>query len=409
MDMTTDQTFDPLSPTTMADPFPDYARMREQCPIHHHAGMETPFNIVFRHADVRAVNMNAKVWSARYGTGPGYMRSIGFFADGKAHSEFRAIFKSRVSLNALEKLREPIAAQTDLLIDAMLAGPSQADLHDDFALPLPVWVVGELLGIRTDDKERLKHWSDRLTEAGFGVDAGGWAETYEGVCAFFDDHIEARLETLRAAGIETPGPEHVGTVVSDDWISDAVCARFQDRALTRAEQHMALMGLLVGGNETTTSLMTNQVWRLLQQPGLWAEVASDPERLVPVAVEESLRFDSPTQGMFRTSLRPVEMHGVTVPEKSKMMMVFASANRDPEVFEDPEAFRLDRPAEELARHVAFGVGPHTCPGAPLARMEAGIAIERLVRRIPDLRLNGPTERIGAYNFWGRRSLPVAWG
>lgn len=407
--MTRTEAFDPLSPETMADPYPDYQRMREHCPVHHHDGMEAPFNMVFRHADVRAVNMNAKVWSARYGTGPGYMRSIGFFADGKPHAEFRAIFKARVSLNSLEGLRERITAQTDLLIDAMLTGPGSADLHDAFALPLPVWVVGDLLGIGDGDKALLKHWSDRLTEAAFGVDAKGWAETYEGVCAFFDGHIEARLDRLKAAGIETPGPEHVGVVVSDDWISDAVCARFQDRALTRAEQHIALMGLLVGGNETTTSLITNLVWRLLQQPDLWAQVVSDPERLVPVAVEESLRFDAPTQGMFRTSLCPVEIHGVTVPEKAKMMMVFGSANRDPEVFDKPEEFRLDRPAEELAQHIAFGVGPHTCPGAPLARLEGRIAIDRLVRRIPDLRLDGPTERIGAYNFWGRRRLPVAWG
>lgn len=407
--MSQPEEFDPLSPATMADPYPDYARMRARCPVHHFDGMEAPFHTVFRHADVRAVNMNAKVWSSRYGTGPGFIRSIGFFADGKAHSEFRAVFKGRVSLNALEGLRDRITAETERLIDAMLAEPGRADLHDAFALPLPVWVVGDLLGIGDGDKALLKAWSDRITEAGFGVDAKGWAETYQGVCAFFDGHIEERLETLRAAGIETPGPQHVGTVISDDWISDAVCGRFQDRGLTRDEQHIALMGLLVGGNETTTSLITNVVWRLLQAPNLWAAVCNDPETLVPVAIEESLRFDAPTQGMFRTSLCPVDLHGVTVAEKGKVMMSFGSANRDPEVFEDPETFRLDRPQEELAKHIAFGVGPHTCLGAPLSRMESRIALDLLVRRIPGLRLDGQTERIGAYNFWGRRKLPVAWG
>ena len=407
--MTQSETFDPLSPATMADPYPDYARMREACPIHHFDGIEAPFHTVFRHADVRAVNMNAKVWSSRYGSGPGFIRSIGFFADGKAHSEFRSIFKGRVSLNALEGMRDRITAQAESLIDAMLAGPGRADLHDAFALPLPVWVVGDLLGIGDGEKARLKDWSDRITEAGFGVDAKGWVETYQGVCAFFDGHIEARLGVLRAAGIETPMPEHVGTVLSDDWISDAVCGRFQDRALTRDEQHIALMGLLVGGNETTTSLITNVVWRLLERPELWAAVRADPENLVPVAIEESLRFDAPTQGMFRTSLCPVEVHGVTVPEKGKMMMAFGSANRDPEVFDRPEEFRLDRPPEELAQHIAFGVGPHTCLGAPLSRMEGRIALGLLLDRLPDMRLDGPTERIGAYNFWGRRKLPVAWG
>lgn len=412
--MTLPDHFDPLAPTTMADPYPDYARMREHCPVHHFDGLETPFHTVFRHEDVRAVNMNAKVWSSRYGSGPGFIRSIGFFADGKPHSEFRAIFKGRVSLNPLEAMREPITLQAEALIDVMRAGQGpngegRADLHDAFALPLPVWVVGDLLGIGDGDKDLLKTWSDRITEAGFGVDAKAWAETYQGVCAFFDGHIESRLDSLRAAGITTPLPEHVGTLLSDDWISDAVCGRFQDRGLTRDEQHIALMGLLVGGNETTTSLITNVVWRLLETPGLWAAVCADPEALVPVAIEESLRFDAPTQGMFRTSLCPVELHDVTVPEKTKMMMSFGSANRDPEVFDRPEAFRLDRPSEELARHIAFGVGPHTCLGAPLARMEARIALDLLVRRFPDLRLDGPTTRIAAYNFWGRRTLPVAWG
>ncbi len=401
------KSYNPAARETLADPFPIYAQMRERCPLHHFSGLEAPFYTVFRYEDVRAVQMDPATWSSRYGSGPTFMKSIGFMADGKAHADFRAIFKSRVSPAALTKLEAPIQTVIDDLIDAMLTGDGSGDLHDLFALPLPVRVVALLLGIPDADLSTLKHWSDQLTETGFGEDAAAYLETYSGVCAFFDEHLEARYRTLRDAGVEAD-PSQVGTLLSDDWISDAVCARFQDRPLTRAEQHMALMGLLVGGNETTTSLITNCVWRLLEQRHLWEQVCADAETLAPAALEESLRFDAPTLGMFRTSLCPVELHGETVPAKSKLMMAFGSANRDPAVFSDPDAFRLDRPREEVMKHMAFGVGPHTCMGAPLARLEARLALRALAARLPSLRLNGATTRIRAYNFWGRRTLPVAW-
>lgn len=398
--------YNPVSAETLGDPFSIYAQMRAQCPLHHFTGLEAPFYTVFRYDDVRAVQMNPAIWSSRYGSGPTFMKSIGFMADGKAHTEFRSIFKGRVAPAALTKLEPQIQAVIDDLIDAMLRGPRTGDLHDLLALPLPVRVIALLLGIPNADLHALKHWSDRLTETGFGEDAGAYRETYAGVCAFFDEHIEIRRQKIRDAHAE-PDQALVGTLLSDDWISDAVCARFQDRPLTRAEQHMALMGLLVGGNETTTSLITNCVWRLLQQRDRWEQVRANPD-LASAAVEESLRFDAPTLGMFRTSLCPVDLHDVTIPAKSKIMMAYGSANRDPEVFSEPDEFRLDRTAEERMKHMAFGVGPHTCMGAPLTRLEARLTLRAMVERLPELRLAGETTRVQAYNFWGRRTLPVAW-
>jgi cytochrome P450 len=405
--MTDPEAYDPTSPETLADPFPIYAEMRGKCPLHRFEGLQAPFFTAFRYGDVRAVQMNPATWSSRYGSGPTFMKSIGFMADGKAHSEFRNIFKGRVSLAKLDAIAPQIQAIIDELINAMFAKGSPGELHDQFALPLPVRVIAILLGVPDADLAELKHWSDRLTEAGFGVDAAGYLETYAGVCAFFDTHLEARYATLRAAGVE-PAPEHVGSLLTDDWISDAVCARYQDRPLTRAEQHMALMGLLVGGNETTTSLITNCVWRLLENRPLWESMRADLDALVPAAIEESLRFDAPTLGMFRTSLCPVELNNQTIPAKSKLMMAYGSANRDPEVFSNPDEFRLDRTREEAMKHMAFGVGPHTCMGAPLSRLEARLALRALAERLPNLRLAGEPTRINAYNFWGRRTLPVAW-
>ncbi len=401
--------YDPTAPAVMADPFAAYAEMRANCPVHRFEGLENPFYTLFRYDDVRAAQMNPAVWSSRYGSGPSYMKSIGLFADGPAHAEFRNIFKPRLSPGALLQREDEIREIATGLVDAMLARGSSADLHDALALPLPVTVIARFLGVPDADLDQLKDWSDRLTELGFGQNAQAYLETYAGVCGFFDQYLDAREATLANAGVSEASSEHVGALLPDDWISDAVCASYQGRRLRRDEQHIILMGLLVGGNETTTSLLTNCVWRLLERPERWAAVKANPDELVETALEETLRCDPPTLGMFRTSLEAVEARGVEIPAKSKLMLCYGAANHDPEIFENPDEYRLDRSKDELRKHMAFGVGPHTCPGAPLSRLEARIALRLLIERLDNPRLDGPTQRIGAYNFWGRKSLPIAWG
>jgi cytochrome P450 len=163
--------------------------------------------------------------------------------------------------------------------------------------------------------------------------------------------------------------------------------------------------LLVGGNETTTSLITNCVWRLLERPELWREVCASPA-LVPAAIEESLRFDPPVLGLFRTTTREVRLHGVAIPARAKVMLSYAAANRDPAVFHDPDRFRLDRPRNEASEHLAFGLGVHFCLGSALARLEAETALRALTARFPLLALEGPGERIKPFFLWGRRRLPL---
>ena len=181
------------------------------------------------------------------------------------------------------------------------------------------------------------------------------------------------------------------------------------RRLTDAELLNILQQLLVGGNETTTSLITNMFRRLLERPELYAQVVADPG-LDAIAVEESLRMDAPVLGLFRTPTSDVELHGVTIPERTKAMATYGAANRDPDVFDDPDTFRLDRDVDELRRkHLAFGLGRHFCPGAHLSRLEARIVLRALAERAPDLRLDGDSTRIPTFLLWGRRTLPVAWG
>ena len=166
--------------------------------------------------------------------------------------------------------------------------------------------------------------------------------------------------------------------------------------------------LLIGGSGTTTMLIGNVVYELLQRPQLWNRLRED-RTLVPVAIEESLRYDAPVHGLFRTPTSDVDLHGVTIPADTKTMVLYASANRDPRVWDDPDEFRLDRDPRQLQRHLAFGYGTHICLGAHLSRMEARIGLDALLDRFPDLRIAGDPVDTEPSVLKGFDHLPVAWG
>jgi cytochrome P450 len=254
-----------------------------------------------------------------------------------------------------------------------------------------------------------KRWADTLQHLLFSdPEPGSFESVLKEIYPHFTGLLADRRAALATAGVEDPRVEHLGAVIPDDFMSRSLVARVEGRALTLDEQLNICLAFLTGGQETTISLLTNMIWRLLETPSLWSQVKADPT-LAEAAVEESLRFDPPVLAHFRTSLTPVEMHGESLPERAKLMFAIAAANRDPEVFPDPDTFRLDRPLSQGRKHLSFGGGIHSCIGAPVARLEGKVALGRLVERLPDLRLLGPGERIDGWMHWGRRSLPVAWG
>ena len=157
--------------------------------------------------------------------------------------------------------------------------------------------------------------------------------------------------------------------------------------------------LLVGGNETTTSLITNVVWRLLQFD-LWSQVVNNPD-LIEAAIEESLRYDPPVLGLYRNTTRDVTLHGVDIPKGSKVLINYAAANRDPAAFDAPDEFQLTRGSR---RHMSFGLGLHFCLGAPMARLETRIALQALCEHYPNLQLVDAGERIAPFFLWGRKRL-----
>ena len=402
-----DHDYDPLGAATLADPFPAYEQLRSACPVHHHGAFTPPFFTLSRYEDVLAGLRDWELWSMRFGDNPHYMHAVGLFSDPPQHTGFRKLFNRGFTPRTIGRLDDEIEALAVELVDAMI-DQGHGDFRELFASLLPVTIIARLLGIPVADLDLFREMCDDLT-ATFNVpDPAVSGPPRARLDAYFQLRIDERRAALADAGVADPGPEHVGDVVPNDLLSGLVVASYDGRRLEDAELHLMLMLLLLGGLETSTALLGNLVWRLLEDRSRWEAVRADPS-LVEVAVEESLRHDPPVLGLFRTPTRDVDVHGVTIPKDAKVMLAFASANRDVDNrVEDPETFRLDRPLDEARRHLSFGFGVHFCPGAHLARLEAQVSLRVLLERMPDLRLDGPTERIAPFILWGRQRLPVRW-
>jgi cytochrome P450 len=210
------------------------------------------------------------------------------------------------------------------------------------------------------------------------------------------DHIATRRKAL-------DNDEDEGRDRPDDLTTALLRARTEaGQQLSNDDVLSVTSQLLVGGNETTTSLITNLMWRVLQVPTRWQRLVDEPH-LIEHAIEESLRYDPPVLGLYRTTTRDVRLHGTLIPKRAKVYLIYAAANRDQRAFSDPDEFQLDRPR---GRHLAFGLGVHMCLGARLARLEARVAVRTLCERLPSLSLVDDGQRIAPYFLWGRSHLPV---
>lgn len=390
---------DPFSPETRADPFPALARLREHCPVHRYDDRGLRFASLSRHADVLAALKDVGTFSSRQGQGPFRSEPIGLFDDPPSHTFFRRLVTTSFTPRAVQQRQQMIESLVDELVDAMLdSADRSADLHDALAMPLPTIVIARMLGVPEAMRDTFKRWSDAQV-AGMGAgDVDEQRRTRREMQEHFLAEVARRRELLTA-----------GRDLPDDLVSGLVMASVhEDRPITDEELLSLLTQLLVGGNETTTSLVTNLVWRLLERPERWRSIVDDPT-MVDVAIEESLRFDPPVLGLYRATTCPVTLHEETIDADEKVMLWWASANRDPEVWDDPDEFRLDRDLVALrGRHLSFGFGIHACPGASLSRLEARLALTALARRVPTLELACPPTRIEPFFLWGRRSLPVRW-
>lgn len=370
------------------DPHQTYRLLREQAPVYR----EPRFNswVLTRFDDVYHALRDWETFSSAQGIAPGF-RGDGFgrivliTTDPPRHHRLRAIVNKAFTPRMVARL--------DLMmrdtVDSLLAGVDHdqpVDLPPALTIPLPVIVIAHLLGIPKADRQRFKHWSDAvvgLTDT--GVRDGTQSALIE-MYAYFSGHIAWRR-----------------TQFSDDLIAALVAAEIDGEHLSEQELLGFCLLLLVAGNETTTNLISNALNVLVDRPDLWQRLRAD-RSLVPKAIEETLRFDGPVSGLWRTATRPVELNNVAIAAGDKVMVCYAAANRDPAEFPDPDQFLLDR---ELERHVAFGYGIHYCLGAPLARAEAAVALNALLDRYPAIeRGDEPAERLPSTLLRGFGKLPL---
>ncbi|MFD2396622.1 cytochrome P450 [Prauserella oleivorans] len=257
---------------------------------------------------------------------------------------------------------------TDELIDAF-AGKGRAELISEFALPLPMTVIAGILGVPPRMMRTFKKWSGAFTR---GV--GALELPHEEICELFRsvgefyDYFGEQLDIRR-------------TEPADDLLTDLLEARLDgEQPLTQDEILQMLVQFLIGGNETTTNLIAGVMTHLLRDAALLERVTADPE-LIPNLVEECLRLEAPTQGMFRTTTTDTEIGGRAIPENSMVFLLYASGNRDVREFADPDTVEL---TESRKHHLAFGRGEHVCIGANLARRETIVAVRTLLGRLHDI-------------------------
>ncbi|MBT4162363.1 MAG: cytochrome P450 [Gammaproteobacteria bacterium] len=384
----------PFTDEAMADPASGHQYLLDTCPVHCCDGFDPPFFTLSRYEDVQTALRDIETYSSHFGQGPRFTEPAGMLCDPPQHTFYRKILQSWFTPKAVEALREPVTRLTHELVDGILSGPDEFDAHDDFAFPLPVTIIADLLGVPKSDLEQFKHWSDIQVAAMGSAKPEQYLPIQQEFMAYMHSHLMQRRKQI-ADGVSVP----------EDLLTLLAGARTEEGEFTPEPDSLSVLNqLLVGGNETTTSLVTNLIWRLLEVPERWQMIVDDPS-LIRSAIEESLRYDPPVLGLYRNTTREVRLHGEVIPSGSKVFINYAAANRDASVYPNPDEFDVTRNPQ---RHMSFGLGVHFCLGAPTARLETEIALSVLRERMPELRLLGAGERIAPFFLWGRRKLPVSW-
>ncbi|MFI5999552.1 cytochrome P450 [Streptomyces sp. NPDC051366] len=390
-------------PAFVADPFPLYRQLREDGPVRRTViagGLEAW--LVTRYEDGLAALSDSRLSSdVRDASDTRILRQLPateresmlsnmLRSDPPDHTRLRRLVSKAFTAHRVAGMRPRIQAITDRLLDAVVPA-GHAELVADFALPLPVAVISELLGVPVDERHEFQHWTDRLIRRGPELpDPAVVNEAWQ--------HMRAYVTELIRDKRAHPG---------DDLLSALVTARDAEQQLTEDELVAMVFLLLAAGYITTVNLIGGGIAMLLAHPGQLDLLRSDPE-LLPGAIEEFLRYDGPVSpGIARFAREDVEIAGVTVPRGATVLIGSAVADRDPARFPDPD--RLDITRQDNA-HLAFGHGIHYCLGAPLARLEGQIAIGTALRRLPGLALAvAPDEiRWRPGGLRGPQSLPVTF-
>ncbi len=382
------------SPETRRNPYPVYDKMRSRSPLCHDP--RTDIWMVFDYEGVKRVLNDHEVFSSEMAAAGRANPPWFIFLDPPRHTRERTLimkaFTPRTVVNLEPRIREFARA----LIRQKI-GEGEMDLAADFAVPLPMMVIAELLGIPAAEWPRFSQWAEAILRLSYTVSGDTTAEARQAVEAFrkANGEMYAYLETLLAE-------RRAGT--GDDLLANLSRTELDGERLTTAEILGFFQLLLVAGTETTTNLINNALLCLLEHPDQFARLRAAPE-LLAQAIEEVLRYRTPIQWMFRATRREVEMHGQSLPAGKLVLPMIGAANRDPRQFYDPGRFDIKRDPNP---HIAFGHGIHFCLGAPLARLESKIALGELITCLHDIARvsDEPWEPRQALHVHGPASLPI---
>jgi cytochrome P450 len=411
--------YDPCRPEWREDPYHAYRELRDGAPVYF--APHTRAYCVSRYDDVLFVLRNPELFSSRAmftflmnqgreGRPPlswkmcAHARFVWrvrlnpfefttarnlIAEDGESHTAMRAIVNRGFTPRRIGAWE---ARAQELVAGAMakLRSGGSFDLVEDLAIPLPVSLIAEMLGVAPARQRDFKRWSDNMIYAIAGPGRGNPFEKRN-----VDTIIELLSYLRGVAEARRRSP-------ADDLVSLIVSEQEGETALSIREVIQFVMLLLVAGNETTTNLIGNAVTALLDHPSELARLANDPS-LVPAAVEEALRYDSPVQVVFRTATQDVELAGTRIPKGAYVAPLLGSANRDERRFPDPDRFDIARNPQG---HVAFGFGKHFCLGASLARLETRVALVALAPELLRLERQGPREVVDSFLVRGPRRLEL---
>jgi cytochrome P450 len=388
----------PFTPEAKPNPYPHYAHLRATAPVH---PVPLPNGsrvwVITTHADVERALRHpqlVKAGPAMDQLPPELQALIKYemlSSDPPDHTRLRSLVQQAFTPRLVEQQRASVQQIADDLLDQVESAGAM-DLIDDYAYPLPLLVIGRLLGVPEEDHAQIRKWSNVAiaNQLGAATDTAQWRLD---VLAEFGDYIRELCRRKRAEP-------------ADDLVSGLVQAEEQGDVLGEDELLGMVFLLIVAGHETTVNLIGNGMLALLRHPDQLQKLIDDPA-LVPGAVEECLRYDGPVEtSTFRYSAAEVTLPGGVIPPGEQVLVVLGSANRDDLRFADADQFDITRGDRG---HLAFGKGIHYCLGAPLARMEGQIAISTLLRRMPDLRPAVPLDSLqwrSSLLIRGLKAFPV---
>ncbi|WP_255362442.1 cytochrome P450 [Blastococcus aurantiacus] len=392
---------DLTDPAVVADPYPAFARARAEAPVQWHEDMG--LWLAFTHAESNAVLRDrrlGRIWSdkapaERFESFNLIHRNAILEMEPPEHTRLRRLISSAFARGHVERLRPWVEDLARTLVDELVersGGSEPVDLLSGMAEQLPVAVIAELLGVPQVDRPLLRPWSNAIVKM---YEYGRTAET-EASAERAAEEFVAYLRGLAAERRTNPG---------EDLVSHLVSLRDADDRLTEDELVTTCILLLNAGHEATVNVSGNGTLALLQHPDQLARLRAD-RALLPTAIEEFMRYDSPLQLFERTATEDVEIGGITVERGQKIAALLGAANRDPAVFAEPDTFDVGRTDNG---HITFGAGIHFCIGAPLARVELQATFGALLDRTTTVELGGDPVRRPEFVIRGLRTLPVVLG